>query len=98
MKIRSSSKLSLSVHRVFPLVIIFAIALVLLPLIEGRLNPDPETGSPRTWTRQDGTAGASFEVTASQVRFLSTRGETESYQQSGEFGAPPDAGDDDIPF
>jgi single-strand DNA-binding protein len=67
-------------------------------LIEGRLNPDPETGSPRTWTRQDGTTGASFEVTASQVRFLSARGETESYQQSGEFGAPPDAGDDDIPF
>jgi single-strand DNA-binding protein len=68
-------------------------------LVEGRMRPDPATGGPRIWTRQDGTAGASFEVTASIVKFLSSRGETESYPQSGEFGAgPPDAGDDDIPF
>ena len=44
-------------------------------LVEGRLRPDPETGGPRVWTRQDGTAGASFEVTALNVRFLGGRGE-----------------------
>ena len=39
-------------------------------LVEGRLRPDPETGGPRVYVRQDGTAGASFEVVAQTVRFL----------------------------
>lgn len=62
-------------------------------LIEGRLNPDPVTGGPRTWTRQDGTTGSSFEVTAAMVRFLSSRGETED----GEGPVEADESDD-IPF
>ncbi len=40
-------------------------------LIEGRLQADKATGGPRIWTRQDGTAGSSFEITAESVRFLS---------------------------
>jgi single-strand DNA-binding protein len=40
-------------------------------LIEGRLQADKTTGGPRIWTKQDGTQGASFEVTAENVRFLS---------------------------
>lgn len=64
-------------------------------LIEGRLQPDPATGGPRIWNRQDGTPNASFEVTASTVRFLSSRGE-------GEGGMPEGMGEadsgDDIPF
>lgn len=44
-------------------------------LVEGRLKADQSTGSPRIWTRQDGTVGASFEVTASDVRFLSAKDE-----------------------
>jgi single-strand DNA-binding protein len=39
-------------------------------LVEGRLRPDPETGGPRIWTRQDGTSGASYEIVARTVRFL----------------------------
>jgi single-strand DNA-binding protein len=39
-------------------------------LVEGALKPDPATGGPRVWTRQDGTASASFEVTAQVVKFL----------------------------
>jgi single-strand DNA-binding protein len=39
-------------------------------LVEGRLKPDPATGGPRLWTRQDGSVGASFEVVASSVQFL----------------------------
>ncbi len=65
-------------------------------LVEGRLVPDPATGGPRTFTRQDGTAGASFEVNASTVRFLSSRGEVEGDVPFGE--SDSDAGDDDIPF
>lgn len=44
-------------------------------LIEGRLNPDPETGGPRLWTGQDGAVRASFDVTAVDVRFLGGRGD-----------------------
>jgi single-strand DNA-binding protein len=44
-------------------------------LVEGRLIPDKATGGPRIWQHQDGSAGASFEVTAGTVRFLSSRGE-----------------------
>ncbi|MBK8989294.1 MAG: single-stranded DNA-binding protein [Chloroflexi bacterium] len=41
-------------------------------LVEGTLTPDPNTGGPRIWSRQDGTAGASFEIRANDVRYLST--------------------------
>ncbi len=70
-------------------------------LIEGRLNPDPATGGPKIWTKQDGTAGSSFEVTASTVRFLSSRdeggggGSMGGGDMGGSFvGAP----EEDIPF
>lgn len=42
-------------------------------LVEGRIKPDPITGGPSIWTRQDGSAGASFEITAETVRFLGGR-------------------------
>jgi single-strand DNA-binding protein len=41
-------------------------------LVEGRLNPDPQTGSPRVWESGE-RYGAAYEVTTSQVRFLSGR-------------------------
>ena len=44
-------------------------------LCEGRLSPDKETGGPRVWTDQSGKQRASFEMTAMEVRFLSSRGE-----------------------
>ena len=42
--------------------------------VEGTLTPD-EKGNPRTFQRQDGTSGASFEVNAGTVKFLGQRGE-----------------------
>lgn len=65
-------------------------------LIEGRLTPDPATGGPKIWTRQDGTPGASFEIRADMVRFLSGRGEGEGAFQSDE--APSQISEDEIPF
>jgi len=68
-------------------------------LIEGRLTPDKNTGGPRIWSKQDGTAGASFEVTASTVRFLSSRGEGESGPVAGgDMGIAEMPPEDDIPF
>jgi len=65
-------------------------------LIEGRLVPDPATGHPRIWTRNDGTSGASFEITANIVRFLSPKGEVEEGYDSKESGGF--IGEDEIPF
>lgn len=68
-------------------------------LIEGRLTPDKNTGGPRIWSKQDGTAGASFEVTASTVRFLSSRGEGEGGPVAGgDMGMAEMPPEDDIPF
>jgi single-strand DNA-binding protein len=64
-------------------------------LVEGRITPDPATGGPRIWTRQDGTPGASFEISSNFVKFLSTRQEDEAYQASASEDQPED---DDIPF
>ena len=63
-------------------------------LVEGRITPDKETGNPKVFTRQDGTSGSSYEVTATNVRFLSSRGEGSSMTD-----ADKDLADDgDIPF
>lgn len=53
-------------------------------LIEGRLTPDKTTGNPRIWTTSDGKPAASFDVTASTVRFLSPRGEASSEDVSNQ--------------
>jgi single-strand DNA-binding protein len=63
------------------------------------LTPDKGTGGPRIWTKQDGSAGASFEVTAGTVRFLSSRGEMGGDMSMGtgmESAEIP--AEDDIPF
>ncbi len=60
-------------------------------LVEGRLRPDASTGSPQVFQKKDGTWGSSFEVYADNVRFLSTRGES-----NAEVSDTVD--DDDIPF
>lgn len=65
-------------------------------LVEGRLNPD-ENGSPRIWTRQDGSAAASYEVTAQTVRFLSTR-ENAGYGEGSENDDAILDSEDEIPF
>ena len=68
-------------------------------LVEGRLTADPATGGPHTFTKQDGTTGASFEVSAQTVRFLSSRGETaEPGTPVVDEGTAPAVDEGDIPF
>lgn len=43
--------------------------------VTGRLVPDKAAGSPRTFQRDDGTWGASFEIMASEVKFLDSKPE-----------------------
>lgn len=65
-------------------------------LVEGRLAADPSTGSPRIWQRQDGTAGTSFEITASTVRFLTSKGE--AAETGDTFTDMETPGEENIPF
>jgi single-strand DNA-binding protein len=69
-------------------------------LVEGRMNPDPETGGPRVFTRNDGTAGASYEVTALTVKFLGGRGEGAGFGAPRDEDVPPEGemGEEEIPF
>ncbi|MBI9044465.1 MAG: single-stranded DNA-binding protein [Anaerolineaceae bacterium] len=64
-------------------------------LVEGRLQSS-DSGNPRIWTRQDGTPGASYEITASIVRFLSAKGEVEANVENAP--ASNDMNDEEIPF
>jgi single-strand DNA-binding protein len=70
-------------------------------LVEGRISADPATGGPKIFTRQDGTSGSSFEITATIVRFLSSRGDNEGGPVAGGSGGMEMAelpSEDDIPF
>lgn len=68
--------------------------------VEGRMNGDAKTGGPRVFTRQDGTTGASFELTANTVKFLSSRGEAGAAPSGGvgEHEPAPHEESDEIPF
>ncbi len=64
-------------------------------LVEGRLVPD-DNGNPRTFERNDGTTGASFEVNAQRVVFLGGRGEG-GFGEDEAFDQAPES-EDEIPF
>jgi single-strand DNA-binding protein len=65
-------------------------------LVEGRLNPDRETGSPKVYQRKDGTHGSSYEITADRVVFMSGRDDQASYQAREPDGEVVE--EDEIPF
>jgi single-strand DNA-binding protein len=60
-------------------------------LIEGRLTPDKATGAPKIFVRQDGTSSATYEVTAQNVRFLSSVGDGDNHSTEA-------ASEEDMPF
>ena len=65
--------------------------------VEGRLQPDRETGNPRVFTRQDGTSGASYEIVANVVRFLGGREDTAGPEIEST-DEPPVGDNSEIPF
>ena len=69
-------------------------------LVEGRLRPDPATGGPRTFTRQDGTVGSSYELNADNFSFVGGREEGADFGSDGlEFSSGgPAQEEDEIPF
>ena len=70
-------------------------------LVVGSLQADPQTGSPRVFSRKDGSSGAAFEIRAREVKFLSGRDEDggnapQAQPQTAQKAAPIE--EDDIPF
>lgn len=63
-------------------------------LVQGQLTADPATGGPKIWNKQDGSAAASFDLTASVVRFLSSRTESAEPQAA----QPTASTEDEFPF
>lgn len=66
-------------------------------LVEGRMNPDKETGNPRVFQRQDGSSGASYEIVAERVVFLTSRDDQGSIEP-GQMPQSDISPEDDIPF
>ncbi len=66
-------------------------------LVEGEMRGDPQTGNPRTFTRQDGTVGASYEITANVVRFVGSRDAGSLEVGVAEEGSAAEE-EDEIPF
>ena len=65
-----------------------------LVMVKGRPTFDPKTGGPRIWAGQDNVARASFEMSATVVRFLSNKDGASAPAQSPDEDRP----NDDIPF
>lgn len=56
----------------------------------GKMSPDPKTGNPKIFQKSDGSQGASYELRANEVEFLSPKGE------GGQAQSAPD--ETEIPF
>ena len=69
-------------------------------LVEGMLKADPTTGNPRVFERKDGSVGASFELTASQVKFVGgpSNGEMAPAGENGAAATLETVEGDEIPF
>ncbi len=69
-------------------------------LVEGSLVADEKNGGPRVYERKDGTFGASFEVRATTVRFLSSKGEGAAAKVAAPAGVKEAeaVGEEELPF
>ncbi len=68
-------------------------------LVEGTMQPDPDSGGPRIWTRSDGSPGASYEVRAFTVKFLGGAQDRGAAPfEAEEEGAEADLDEEEIPF
>ena len=66
--------------------------------VEGRLKPDPNTGGPKLWTRDDGTVGVNFELQSYLVQFLGTKDGEEGGGGGVQSGTSAATEEDEIPF
>ena len=61
-------------------------------LVEGKLHPDPKTGRPEIWTRQDGSPAADYNVSVKELYFLDCK------NGGGQNEPPASTEENEIPF
>ena len=61
-------------------------------LVEGKLHPDPKTGRPEIWTRQDGSPAADYNVRVKELYFLDCK------NGGGQNEPPASTEENEIPF
>lgn len=68
--------------------------------VEGTLTPDKETGGPRIWTTNDGTARSGYDLRAYQVKFLGGGQQQQEGEQAQARTSEPASNvpADEIPF
>lgn len=54
-------------------------------LLEGSLDADWSTGSPKVYIKQDGSSGASFDIVVNEIKFLSPKAKQEQQQDEKDF-------------
>lgn len=59
--------------------------------VEGRMDPDQETGNPRIFTRRDGSTGASYDLVAIKVKVVGSQGRAASFDEPRDQDVPPEA-------
>ncbi len=67
-------------------------------LVEGTLVADEKNGGPRIYERKDGTVGASFEVRATTVRFLSSKNDGAQAKAAASTPAKEEVFNEELPF
>jgi single-strand DNA-binding protein len=67
-------------------------------LVEGKLTPDRNTGRPRIWVRQDGTASADYELKVLEIHFMEGRNENVPAGNVESTVPEPSQVEDGIPF
>ena len=69
-----------------------------LAYVAGHLNPDPTTGGPKVYQKQDGTWGAAYEVIAEDINFLSSSHSTTEAPSEHPSPEPVGTSEEDNPF
>ncbi len=66
--------------------------------VQGQLQADKETGGPRTFSRKDGSIGASFELRSDQITFGSRMSGGDHAESTAPKTVAAPINTDDIPF
>ncbi|MBQ6482240.1 MAG: single-stranded DNA-binding protein [Anaerolineaceae bacterium] len=64
-----------------------------LVLVEGRLSPDPATGTPKLYQKKNGSYGSSYDIVGEKVQLLSSKNRQRNNAEPLAQGIP-----EDIPF
>ena len=62
-----------------------------LVLVEGRLSPDPATGTPKLYQKKNGSYGSSYDIVGEKVQLLSSKNRQRNNAEPLAQGIPEDS-------